>query len=80
MLKIIFYMKTNCPLCDDVRMQLWILQQDYSFEVEERDIEMRSEWFRTYQFSIPVVEVNQTQLDCEAVSYHALEQLIQSNR
>lgn len=72
-----FYMKENCPLCDDVKAELWLLQQDYSFEIEERDIYTCDEWLLAYQLSIPVVEINGSLLDCESISYSALEKLLQ---
>lgn len=73
------YMKENCSLCDDVKGQLWLLQQDYSFEIEERDIYTRDDWLLAYQLNIPVLEINGNQLDCESVSYSAIEGLLKNN-
>ena len=71
-----FYMKENCPLCDDVKAQLWMLQQEYSFEIEERDIYTCDEWLMAYQLSIPVVEIDGKVLDCNSITYKALEESI----
>ncbi|HLQ71266.1 MAG TPA: glutaredoxin family protein [Bacillota bacterium] len=71
-----FYMKENCALCDDIKAQLWLLQQYYDFEIEERDIYTCDEWLMEYQLSIPVVELNGNQLDCESASYQTIEKLL----
>lgn len=76
MLQVRLYMKENCPLCDDVKAQLWLLQQEFAFEIEERNIYSCDEWLMDYQLNIPVVEVNGEQLDCASVSYHAIKNLL----
>lgn len=79
MLQVHFYMKKNCPLCDEAKTQLWILQQEYAFEVEERNIHTHDEWLMAYQLRIPVVEINGIFLDCESFSYASMESLLQEN-
>ena len=79
MLNVRFYMKKNCPLCDDVKAQLWLLQQDYSFEVEERDIYTCDKWLMEYQLNIPVVDINGNLLDCESITYKSLDKCLKEN-
>src|SRR5699024_2726548 len=38
MLQVYFYTKTHCPLCKDAKALLLLLQHDYPFDLEERDI------------------------------------------
>jgi len=71
-----FYMKKDCPLCDDAKALLLLLQQEYTFEIEERDIHTNDEWLMRYQLNIPVVELYGTSLDCESISFQAIETLL----
>ncbi|MBM7600596.1 glutaredoxin [Virgibacillus halotolerans] len=79
MLKVIFYTKENCSLCDDANGLLTMLQRDYSFELEERDIYSNDEWLEEYQLLIPYVKINQTTLDCEQINMNTLEQALKDN-
>ncbi|QKY69880.1 glutaredoxin family protein [Lentibacillus sp. CBA3610] len=73
---IIFYTKENCSLCDDALATLELLRHDYPFEIEKRDIHTKDEWLEKYQLQIPVVQINDTTLNCEQISYDALEQAL----
>lgn len=73
---IIFYTKEKCPLCDDVRAMLELIRYDCPFEIEERNIYEKDEWLEKYQLQIPVVEINDTSLNCEQISYEALNQAL----
>ncbi len=79
MLKVIFYTKENCSLCEDASGLLSMLQHDYSFEIEERDIYTNDEWLEEYQLLIPYVKINRTTLDCEQLNMDTLEQAIIEN-
>lgn len=79
MTKVIFYTKEICPLCEEVYALLNIFKQDYSFEIEERDIYTNDEWLETYQLRIPVVEINGQQLDCEKMNYESLKKMLETN-
>lgn len=77
MLYIKFYTKKNCPLCDEALVLLDLLRYQYSFELEERDIYTNDEWLEKYQLEVPVVQINdKTTLNCEEISYEALEQAL----
>lgn len=79
MLKVIFYTKVNCSLCDDAATLLSMLQQDYLFEIEERDIYTNDTWLEEYQLLIPFVKINETTLDCEQINMDTLEQALKVN-
>lgn len=79
LLKVIFYTKEVCSLCEDAKALLLMFQQDYSFEVEDRDIYSNDAWLEKYQLRIPVVEVNGKQIDCEEMNYETLEQFLKDN-
>ncbi|UTR11707.1 glutaredoxin family protein [Evansella sp. LMS18] len=55
-MKLYFYTKTGCPLCDKGLDVTKGLQEKYSFEIIERDIYSNDEWLELYQIRIPVVE------------------------
>ncbi|MBP1947909.1 glutaredoxin family protein [Virgibacillus litoralis] len=76
MQNVIFYTKENCSICDDARSLLDLLKYDYTFQVEERDIYSKDEWLEKYQLMIPVVKIKSTTLDCEQISYEALEKAL----
>ncbi|TFJ93353.1 glutaredoxin family protein [Lentibacillus salicampi] len=73
---VIFYTKENCSLCDDARTMLELLNHDYPLEIEERDIYTTDEWLEKYHLQIPVVQLKNTTLNCEQISYKALEQAL----
>ncbi|SDQ26609.1 Glutaredoxin [Virgibacillus subterraneus] len=80
MQNVIFYTKENCSLCDDARSLLDLLNYDYPFQLEERDIYSKDEWLEKYQLMIPVVKVNDTTLDCEEISYEELERVLKESK
>ncbi|PAV28765.1 thioredoxin family protein [Virgibacillus profundi] len=79
MLKVIFYTKEVCSLCDDAKALLLMLQHDYPFELEERDIYTNDAWLEEYQLLIPFVKINDTTLDCEQVNIVSLEEALKEN-
>ncbi|SHF85615.1 glutaredoxin family protein [Ornithinibacillus halophilus] len=79
MMKVIYYTKDNCSLCDDAKALLLMLQHDYPFELEERDIYTKDEWLEEYQLLIPYVQINQTTLNCEELNIGSLEKALKDN-
>lgn len=75
MKQVIFYTKEVCSLCEDALALLLIFQREYNFKIEERDIYTNDEWLEKYHLRIPVVEINGQQIDCEEMSFDALERL-----
>ncbi|MFD1848982.1 glutaredoxin family protein [Oceanobacillus bengalensis] len=81
MLHIVFYTKENCSICVDAEALLSIFRHEYPYELEVRDIYTKDEWLEEYQLSIPVVEINGKQLNCEEINYDSLKQfLIEESR
>ncbi|WP_106496716.1 glutaredoxin family protein [Lentibacillus sp. Marseille-P4043] len=76
MFNVIFYTKENCSLCEDAHSLLNLLQHDYSFTIEERDIYTNDEWLEKYQLLIPYVKINTTELNCEQINYDSLERVL----
>lgn len=78
-MQVIFYTKENCSLCDNANALLGMLQREYAFDIEERDIYTNDDWLEKYQLLIPCVEIGQDFLDCEQMDMMHLEKLIQNN-
>lgn len=79
MTNVIYYMKENCSLCDDVYALLTMLQHDYKFTIEPRDIYINDTWLEEYQLLIPYVIINETELDGEQINIDTLEQALKEN-
>ncbi|WP_223701360.1 glutaredoxin family protein [Sutcliffiella deserti] len=56
-MKVIFYTKVDCPLCDKAKRVLKELQEEVAFTIEEVDIYQNDALLEKYQIMIPVVEV-----------------------
>ena len=76
MQKVIFYMRKPCPLCDDVKTWLLMLQQEYAFEIEERNIDTNDTWLEKYQLLIPVVTINDVMLHANQLNVLSLERVL----
>ncbi len=79
MVKLEFYTKHNCSLCDDAYALIMMLKNYYSFELEERDIYTNDSWLEEYQLLIPAVRIKDTLLTCEAMNLPQLEKALQEN-
>lgn len=70
-----FYTREKCQLCEDAKQILNLLQDDYLFEVVEKDIESSDEWTEKYGLMIPVIEI-----DGEIVQYGQIDPFTVSKR
>lgn len=70
-----FYTRKKCHLCEDAKQILDLLQDDYLFEIVERDIESNDEWIETYGLMIPVIEI-----EGEVVQYGQIDPFTISKR
>ncbi|MHA6251806.1 glutaredoxin family protein [Oceanobacillus sp. CAU 1775] len=77
---IIFYTKEICSLCDDAEALLSAFSSDYPHTIEKRDIYSNEEWLEKYQLLIPVIEINGEQLNCEEISYDAIEDFLKKHQ
>lgn len=53
-MKLILYSKPGCHLCETLEEKLYQVTA-LSFEVEIRDITSRADWFKAYEYEIPVL-------------------------
>src|SRR6266480_4603602 len=58
MVKVEVYSKADCPLCDEAKATLEIIQKDIPFELVEVDITVDPAVFQKYRYDIPVVFVD----------------------
>lgn len=79
MLRIHFYTKQNCSLCEDAKALLSLFEDTYPFKLEERDIYTNDKWLKAYQVRIPVVDINGQQLDANEISYESLERMLRKH-
>jgi glutaredoxin len=53
--EIILYLRNECHLCEDMHKQLIDLQKEFSFSLELRDVDTKSEWQQQYGLKVPVL-------------------------
>src|SRR5699024_12451532 len=58
MLQVYFYTKTHCPLWEVAKALLLLLQHDYPFDLEDRDIYTNDAWLEAYHISTLFLELN----------------------
>ena len=58
-MKVTFYTKENCSLCDLAREMIGDLMEDASFELETVDITKSPDVLEAYREKIPVIEVGE---------------------
>ncbi|MDL4839300.1 glutaredoxin family protein [Aquibacillus rhizosphaerae] len=74
MKQVILYTKKNCPLCEEAKQLLLMLQKDSVFVLNEVDIYEDDNLLEKYQLMIPVVEVDGIEVDYGQIN---MEQLLQ---
>ncbi|RUL47418.1 MULTISPECIES: glutaredoxin family protein [Lysinibacillus] len=67
-MKITYYSRPNCSLCEDGMLLLNLLKDDVDFEIEVVNIEENEEIHEKYMLMIPVVEK-----DGEIIQYGNLD-------
>jgi len=58
-LKVTFYTKENCSLCDLAREMIMDIRKDSSFELETVNIAESPDAWEAYREKIPVIEVGE---------------------
>ena len=53
-----FYTKKNCPLCEEAKDLLKLLQREMTFTLLEVDIYSNDKFLEQYGLMIPVIELN----------------------
>ncbi|MGP4040667.1 glutaredoxin family protein [Gracilibacillus sp. D59] len=72
-MKLKLYGKENCSLCDQAKVTLEMLQQDYLFEIEEINIYNDDELLEAYHLMIPVIKHDDIIVDTEIVDMEKVE-------
>lgn len=70
---VVLFRKNGCTLCDEVRALLSL----FSVEVSEVDIETDPELHEKYFLEIPVVRINEEELDYRTIDYFELQKRLQ---
>lgn len=76
-MKVKFYTKENCPLCDEGLAVLNLLKSDFELEMEEIDIHSDDQLLEAYMLKVPVVQVDGQELDYGQISWVALRERLQ---
>lgn len=63
MTEVVLYTKNNCPLCDEAKELLLVIQKEFDFSLKEVDIYQDDKLLEKYQLMIPVVEVDKEVVD-----------------
>ena len=78
-MNITFYTRPNCPLCDEAKLMITLVQEDIPFTLDERNIDERDEWTEKYGLMIPVVELDGEIVQYGQVDYVTLSKRLQKN-
>jgi glutaredoxin len=54
-MKVQFYSRSNCPLCEEAKLMLELVKEDISLDIEEINIEEDDELHEKYLLRIPVI-------------------------
>ncbi|MFD2639829.1 glutaredoxin family protein [Piscibacillus salipiscarius] len=74
-----FYTKPNCKLCDEIKEMLETYKLMYEFEIVEQNIEQDDQLLNKYFLTIPVVKVNNQELDVSELNAGSLDDLLKEN-
>ena len=72
-LKLTFYSKENCPLCEKGLAVLEEIRKEISFELEVVDIYQDDVLLERYQIMIPVVAIGNEELDYGILSLEKIK-------
>ncbi|OCS91653.1 glutaredoxin family protein [Caryophanon latum] len=75
-MELLLYTRPNCPLCDDAKQLLHLLQDDFSFTWQEVNIEENDALHEQFCIMIPVIVHNGDILQQGNVDYIELEEAI----
>lgn len=56
--RVVLYTRKHCHLCDELKHQLVLLQQETDFEIEELNVDLSEELRERYNERVPVIEIN----------------------
>jgi glutaredoxin len=67
--KVTLYTKEQCPLCEEALAILKVLQAEIPFEIDYVDIYQDDQLLEKHQLKIPVIEINNDEVDYGKISY-----------
>ena len=59
---LILYTRHGCHLCEKAKEVISALQGEFDFDYNECDIELKDEWTEKYGLMIPVVAINEEEV------------------
>ncbi|MBV9256719.1 MAG: glutaredoxin family protein [Ktedonobacteraceae bacterium] len=71
-LRVTFYTKAGCHLCEDARDMLDEIATQKTYELTEIDIRRDPEIFEQYRYRIPVIVINETLVAEGRIEYSEL--------
>lgn len=71
-IKLQLYTKADCPLCEEAKASLELLESQFPIQVEEIDITANLRLFTKYKELIPVLELEGKQLFVHRIDVKAL--------
>ncbi|TCT18786.1 glutaredoxin-like protein DUF836 [Melghiribacillus thermohalophilus] len=74
-----FYMRNNCPLCEEAKTLLELFHDDWSFRIIEHDIEQDDHLLERYHIKIPVIAIHEEELDASEINYESLEKFLKKH-
>lgn len=72
MIKIQFYTRPNCSLCEEARLMIQLVSDDMELEIEEINIEDNNQIHELYMIRIPVIERNGIVIQEGRIDYPSL--------
>lgn len=73
-----FYTRPGCHLCDEARLMIGLVQEDFQLEVLEHNIELDDELHEKYMLMIPVIEKDGKVLLYGNIDYVSLVEALDS--
>ena len=70
-----FYTKPNCGLCEEAKLMMQLVQEDFSFTWTEIDIQTDDELHEKYMLMVPVIEKDEEVLLSGNIGYIELVEL-----
>ncbi len=71
--ELVIYIRADCHLCEDMVDQLRELQAVYSFEIEQRDVDLQPAWCQTYGDKVPVLLCGEAEICRHFLDLKALQ-------
>jgi len=79
MLEVTLFTKEKCLLCDEAETILEAVQLLHSFQLKKVDIYEDDALLERYQLMIPVIQINETCLTSNDISFDTIETAIENN-